>query len=132
MSTHDLYLYKVVEILSVTDGDTVNLRISLGFGITAAFRFRLAGINAPEIYGRNAEPRGQEAAQFVRDWLDVRNSGHTDSSGLVVRTYKGAQATVGIGDGAFGRWLAEVIDTNIGESLGDALVEAGLAERSQG
>jgi endonuclease YncB( thermonuclease family) len=119
----DLYRYKVTEVIRVVDADTLDLRLSLGFGLTAAFRFRLAGVDAPEIYGANAEPRGREAALFAAAWLDERREG------LTVRTYKGSQATVGIGDGAFSRWLADVLGPD-DESLGDALVEAGLATRT--
>jgi hypothetical protein len=32
----DLYRYKVVEVLRVAYGDTLDLRLSLGFGLTAA------------------------------------------------------------------------------------------------
>lgn len=138
MTTEDLYLYRVTEIIKVVDGDTIDLRLSLGFGLTAALRIRLAGVNAYEMFGARAEPRGKEAAAFVSAWLDERGNGRTDTTGLYVRTYKTSQSTVGIGDGAFGRWAADVLDVLPGElidnavSLGDALVEAGLAERSTG
>jgi endonuclease YncB( thermonuclease family) len=119
----DLYRYKVVEVLRVVDGDTVDLRLSLGFGLTAAFRFRLAGVDASEIFGSKSEPRGKEAAQFVTAWLAER------ANQLTVRTYKGNHSTVGIGDGAFGRWLADVLGPG-DEELADALVEFGHATRS--
>jgi endonuclease YncB( thermonuclease family) len=117
------YLYRVTEVIRVVDGDTIDLRLSLGFGLTAAFRFRLAGVDAAEIFGSKAEPRGQEAAQFVTDWLAER------ADQLTVRTYKGNHSTVGIGDGAFGRWLADVLGP-ADEELADALVEFGLATRT--
>jgi endonuclease YncB( thermonuclease family) len=117
------YLYRVVEVLRVVDGDTIDLRLSLGFGLTAAFRFRLAGVDAAEIFGPKAEPRGQEAREFVVAWLSER------ADQLTVRTYKGNHSTVGIGDGAFGRWLADVLGPG-DEELADALVEFGLATRT--
>jgi endonuclease YncB( thermonuclease family) len=119
----DLYRYKVVEVLRVVDGDTLDLRLSLGFGLTAAFRFRLAGVDAAEIFGSKAEPRGQEAREFVVRWLEER------ADQLAVRTYKGNHGTVGIGDGAFGRWLADVLGP-ADEDLADALVEFGVATRT--
>lgn len=137
MNTEDIHYYKVKEIIRVIDGDTVDMRVSLGFGITAAFRFRLHGVNAYEKYGSKADPKGQEAADFVSNWLDVRDPVKTDTTGLYVRTYKGSQATVGIGDGSFGRWEADILDVLPGESfdnaesLGDALVALGLAVYSE-
>jgi endonuclease YncB( thermonuclease family) len=119
------YRYKVTEVLRVVDGDTLDLRLSLGFGLTAAFRFRLAGVDAAEIFGSKAEPRGRAAQEFVVRWLDER------ADQLTVRTYKSSHATVGIGDGAFGRWLADVLGPG-DEELADALVEFGLAEKSKG
>lgn len=113
-----MYLYKVVEILRVVDADTVDCRISLGFGMTAAFRFRLAHVDAPEMYGRYADARGRAAYEFARQWLTER------ADRLIVRTFKGAQSTVGIGDGAFGRWLAAFL-TDDGEDLAAALIAAG-------
>lgn len=130
--THDLYLYKVADVLRVVDGDTIDMRLSLGFGLTAAFRFRLRGVNTPEVYGAKASPQGKEALLFAAAWLDQRANVRTDTSGLYVRTYKTSQSTVGIGDGAFGRWAADVLDIATDDtvrSLADDLVEAGLAER---
>lgn len=115
-----MYTYRVVEILRVVDGDTIDARASLGFGITAAFRFRLAGVDTPEMFGRYAVPEGKEAQDFTADWLN--------SHPLLVRTYKSSQATVGIGDGAFGRWLADFIDADTGESLAAALIGAGYGK----
>lgn len=115
-----MYQYQVVEILSVVDGDTIDARISLGFGINATFRFRVAGVNTPEIFGRNASEEGRVAHQFTKDWLVGRD--------LWVRTFKSSQATVGIGDGAFGRWLAEFMDATSGETLTQALVAQGYPE----
>ncbi len=114
------YVYRVAEVLRVIDGDTVDLRISLGFGLEAAFRFRLAGVDAPETYGAGASAAGRQAAEFVANWLADRDGQ------LVVRTHKGHPSTVGIGTGAFGRWLADVVDGD-GASLADALRAAGHA-----
>ena len=45
------YTYKVVELLKVIDGDTVHIRVDLGFGVYLTERFRLSGIDAPELVG---------------------------------------------------------------------------------
>lgn len=114
-----MYEYKVLDILKVVDGDTIDCRISKGFGETSAFRFRLFGLDAPELSGKYADPIGGPAARdFVVDWL-------TNHTMLKVKTEKGSQSTVGIGDGAFGRWLATFIDRETGETLQDAMIDAG-------
>lgn len=105
------YDYRVIEVRRVVDGDTFDLTVSVGFHLTAALRFRLHGVDTPEVYGRNAEPAGAEASAFVAGWLEGRS--------LRARTYKGD---------AFGRWLADVYDADTGEDLAAALLEAGLAE----
>lgn len=118
-----MYEYRVVEIIRVVDGDTVDCVISLGFGLTAAFRFRLFDFDAPETRGAQADPeRGPAAARFAHEWLAQREGQ------LLVRTEKSSDATVGIGDGAFGRWLATFVDQDTGERLQEAMREAGHAK----
>lgn len=115
-----MHHYRVVDVLNVVDGDTIDCILSLGFGITAAFRFRVASVDTPEMRGPRAEPAGVEARTFTVQWFEER------AGRLSAQTFKGAQATVGIGDGAFGRWLAEFTDDATGEALSDALHNAGF------
>jgi endonuclease YncB( thermonuclease family) len=112
-----MFTYRVAEVLGVVDGDTIDCRVALGFGLTAAFRFRLAAIDTPEMFGQHAEARGAAAAAFTKKWL-------ADHPQLTVRTFKGAESTVGIGDGAFGRWLAAFVAPD-GSDLAAALRSAG-------
>jgi micrococcal nuclease len=62
------------EVLNVVDGDTVDLRIDLGFDIHHKIRVRLYGVNAPESRTSNKQEKvlGLKAKQFTKDWL----SGH--------------------------------------------------------
>jgi micrococcal nuclease len=62
------------EVLNVVDGDTVDLRIDLGFDIHHKIRVRLYGVNTPESRTSNKEEKvlGLKAKQFTKDWL----SGH--------------------------------------------------------
>lgn len=116
----DVYQYKVVEVVKVIDGDTIDLRISLGFGITGTLRIRLYGIDTPETFGVHAEGvRGPAATSFTRAWLQER------AERLQIETFKGSAATVGIGDGSFGRWLGALSDRETAEDLGQALRDAG-------
>ena len=98
-----MYEYRVIQVLRVVDGDTIDAQISLGFGLSATFRFRLTGIDAKEIYGANSSEEGRQAAEFVKRWLDNH---FADGNKIIVQTQKTSDATVGIGDGAFGRWSA--------------------------
>jgi len=86
-----MYDYKVLEVLKVVDGDTVDLKIDVGFYQTSALRFRLLNVDTPE--------RGQvgwtECTEFVREWLVGRK--------LVARTQK---------SDSFGRWLVWLYDAD--------------------
>jgi endonuclease YncB( thermonuclease family) len=115
------YVYVVNEVTRVVDGDTVDCRIALGFGLEATFRFRVAGIDTSEVYGADASPEGATASAFTADWLAARKGQ------LLVRTSKGNPSTAGIGNGAFGRWLGTFIGPD-GESLADDLRAAGHAK----
>lgn len=112
------YTYKVLEVIRVVDGDTIDCRISVGFGIDATFRFRVFGIDAVE----KRDPLGPAATDYTRRWLeDALFTGP-----LYVTTHKSSEVTNGIGDGAFGRWLGDFHDA-AGDHLGQALVDAGYA-----
>ncbi len=60
----ELYGYKA-KVERVVDGDTLILRIDLGFQVWKEQRVRLAGLNTPGL----DEPGGREAYRFVRDRL---------------------------------------------------------------
>lgn len=62
--TEPTYVYKAV-VDKVVDGDTLVLRIDLGFLVWKEQRVRLALIDCPAI----DEPNGQKAFQFVRDLM---------------------------------------------------------------
>lgn len=112
-----MYDYRVVEVLRVVDGDTVDLRLDLGFYLSAALRFRLLGIDAPELRGAAAErERARQATDYARTWLAAALARHD----LRAVTYRSDH---------FGRWLADLIDGTNGASLADALVAGGLATR---
>ena len=44
------YFYKVLDVVKVVDGDTVDLVIDLGFRITMKLRVRMLDYDAPETY----------------------------------------------------------------------------------
>jgi micrococcal nuclease len=100
----------------VVDGDTLDLRIDLGFTVHVEIRVRLGRVDTPEVHGvkKSSEEyaRGKVASEFVAQWLQ-----EADAFGvpIIIRTQK---------TGKYGRWIAEVLDTD-GVCLNDVLIEKG-------
>ena len=63
-----MYQYKIKKITRVIDGDTVDLDIDLGFGITLSHRVRLKGINAAETKTKDLEEKAEGIK--ARLWLE--------------------------------------------------------------
>ncbi len=78
-----MYQYKIKKINRVIDGDTVDLDIDLGFGVTLSHRVRLKGINAAETKTLNLEEKkkGIEA----RLWLEKELSREGE---WIIETFK--------------------------------------------
>jgi micrococcal nuclease len=98
------------EIVRWVDGDTVDLRVDLGFGITRADRFRLYGIDTPE----RGQPGHSEATAFCMGAAPV-------GSLVTINSMKP------LTQDKYGRWLAMVTPITTSTSVNDALVVAGLA-----
>lgn len=101
------YTYRAV-LLAVTDGDTLRLRIDVGFRVWVETPVRLLGLNAPE----HNTPAGKSATAWVIDWM----AQHPD---LVVTTLADPEK--------YGRWLATVTDESDGTDLNAALIASGHA-----
>lgn len=118
-----MFTYKA-KCTNVVDGDTVDLRVSLGFGVYFDERFRLAGINTPETYGvkkGSEEYVAGKAATAEVERLILNKE-------IIVRTEKDKK-------GKYGRYLAYIYTELDSESptfpdscLNDHLVSEGLAE----
>lgn len=63
-----MHQYKIKKFNRVIDGDTVDLDIDLGFGITISHRIRLKGINAPET--RTLDLEEKKKGIEARLWLE--------------------------------------------------------------
>lgn len=61
-----LYHYKI-ELIRVIDGDTIEVNIDLGFGITIRKTVRLAKINAPEMNTLEGKVNRLELTHFLAD-----------------------------------------------------------------
>jgi len=112
-----LYTYPAT-VTRVVDGDTLDARIDVGFGIRLSDRLRLKGVNAPEL----KTPAGRKAREFLKDRLDR-------CPVIIVRTSKA---------GMYGRWLADVFSLAgcgdphriaiEGAYVNQALLDEGMAE----
>jgi len=106
---HKPYCYKA-KCVSVYDGDTVTLDISLGFGVTMREKIRLLGINTPEV-------RGKEKLDGLisRDRLRELINGKV----IIIATHKDK-------GGKYGRLLATIyLD---GVDINQQLIDEGLAK----
>lgn len=99
-------------LVRVVDGDTVDLEVDLGFHLVTRTRFRLLGIDAPEVKGAT-KAAGDAATAWLREALDGRE--------LAVESVK---------TGKFGRWLATLYarqDDGAWRDINAAMLAAGHA-----
>lgn len=116
----DLWQYRA-GVERVVDGDTLDLRIDLGFGVILTgdeARVRLRGIDTAEIYGSPTGSEeytaGQRHKEFVEEW--VAQVGDQEWP-IFIETKKDDER------GKYGRWLAVIKRRNDGAVLNDGLVE---------
>ena len=112
--TEGMFYYKV-EVLRVVDGDTVDVRIDLGFNVWHKCRVRLVGINAPESRTRNLEEkkRGLAAKQWLIDRLEYQE--------VEMQSH---------GTGKYGRVLGELFVEGV--NINKLMVEKGHATEYDG
>jgi len=113
-----MYTYRVLRVERVVDGDTVDVVLDLGFGVTIKQRLRIIGVDAPEL--RSKDPGERERAQgakaFAEQWL-------ISSGQMVVTTYK---------DDKYGRMLGDFRREHRPETFSEAILAAGLASKYGG
>ena len=107
------HIYRA-KVRRVVDGDTVDLEVDQGFYVTSALRFRLAGIDSPEIRGENKEA-GRLAKEALATLLWVGRE-------IYVQSTKGD---------SFGRWLG-VIYLPCGTNVNERLIQIGHAKPYKG
>jgi micrococcal nuclease len=86
------YIYKA-KVTSVYDGDTITAIVDLGFHTSVEMKFRLYGIDTPEVRGATRE-EGLRVRDKVRALIDQKE--------VLLKSHKGET-------GKYGRWLAEVL-----------------------
>lgn len=107
---NDPYIRRA-QLIRVIDGDTLRLRIDLGWNAYSEHNVRLLRVNTPEL--RKDDPAGDIAKGRVTMWLKDHDTGWP----LTIRSEK---------SDSFGRYLVEVFDV-AGECLNDYLVGLGYA-----
>ncbi len=114
MSEPNTTYCKEATLVKVIDGDTLRLRIDLGWAITTQQDIRLRGVDTPE--PRGAEKNcGKYVTAAVEQWIDER----TDAN-RVVKVDSRKYTT-----GKYGRTIADVWVG--GESLNQFLLTSKLA-----
>lgn len=116
----DLWQYRA-DVERVVDGDTLDLRIDLGFGVILTgdeARVRLRGVDTAEIFGSRKGGEeyaaGQRHKAFVEEWVATAG---TREWPVFIETWKDDER------GKYGRWLAVIIRRNDGATLNEDLVE---------
>ena len=113
-----MYTYRVLKVDRIVDGDTVDVTLDLGFGLSLKQRLRVIGVDAPEL--RSSDPSERERAQaaraFAEQWL-------TSDGQMVVTTYK---------DDKYGRILGDFKRERHSETFSEALLSSGHAVRYRG
>lgn len=102
-----MYTYNA-ELIRVVDGDTVWVRVDLGFRLYRDIDLRVASINAPEM--RTAEGKVAKAAAEM--WFINRK--------FVIKTEKDP--------GSYDRYTAEITDATTGEDFAKYMVDSGQAQ----
>ena len=107
-----MYVYRAV-VISVYDGDTITVRIDLGFNVTKIEKLRLFGINAPEVRGDD-RTLGLISRDMLRTLILNKD--------VIVKTYRDKK-------GKYGRYLADIfIEQETGPmNVNDWLVKENLA-----
>ena len=113
MSKNNLYHYRAT-LERVVDGDTIDVKLDLGFDLHLQARIRFAGINAPESRTRDLveKQKGLEAKRFVEDWLNGCET-------IIVQTQLDKK-------GKFGRILGNILNAD-GACLNEEMVSLGHA-----
>lgn len=122
------------QCLYVVDGDTVDLFVDKGTREYGLYRFRLIGIDTPELRGKKADPEpAKEAKEAVIKML--RAPAREDRWHVDLKTWPCLVQTQKAKSDSFGRWLADLwVRDDEGNEIhvNGELLEMGLAEPYSG
>ena len=109
-----MYHYKIKKITKVIDGDTIDVDIDLGFGITISHRVRLKDIDAPETRTKDLEEKERGLAAKV--WLEEQLSREGE---WIIETYK---------EDKYGRILGTLYLVGDSVTINEWMINEGIAE----
>ncbi len=112
-----MYKYKAT-LNRVVDGDTLDLKIDMGFKITTEQRVRLKGIDTPETWKRKKDSEEYKKGMISKEYVEKRLE--ENSNEMVVRTDKHP--------GMYGRYIVDIILADSDISLNEELLQKGLAK----
>ena len=119
-SRKSCYNFRVIKIVKVLDGDTIDVTIDLGFDLYKKERVRIAGVDTPEKRTRDLEEKalGIDATNWLKEKLTETIKGDEE---LTIRTeLKG-------GVGKYGRLLGWLYIGDATISLNELMIEEGYA-----
>lgn len=108
-----MYQYKIKKINRIIDGDTIDLDIDLGFGITITQRVRLLHIDAAEV--RTKDLKEKEEGLFAKKWLEKELSREGE---WIINTTK---------DDKYGRILGELYLVGDSVTVNERMINEGIA-----
>ena len=111
----ELYCYQAT-CIRVIDGDTVDLSIDIGFNIHMEHRFRLSGIDTPEIFGVSKESEEYQRGIASKQRLESLVMGQV----LEIKTEKDRADK-------YGRYLATILVDGV--DICQTLIAEGLASQ---
>ena len=119
-SRKSCYNFRVIKIVKVLDGDTIDVTIDLGFDLYKKERVRIAGVDTPEKRTRDLEEKalGIDATNWLKEKLTETIKGDEE---LTIRTeLKG-------GVGKYGRLLGWLYVGESTISLNEQMITEGYA-----
>jgi micrococcal nuclease len=114
-----VYEYKC-RVIKVIDGDTVDAEVDLGFRVTMQMRFRLAGIDAPEMGTAQGLAAKQQLIALFSDAASLADAFGMFSP-LTVSTQKDKQEK-------YGRYLGTFFQNGISMSINQQMIDKGMAK----
>lgn len=109
----DKLFHYQAEVIKVIDGDTIDVRVDLGFSVFKEVRLRLARINAPELKGAEKQA-GLASRRVLSDMLLTDNA----QARVYIKTEQETDK--------YGRYIADVYLKD-GLCVNERLVELGYA-----
>jgi len=109
-----MYQYKIKKIKRIIDGDTIDVDVDLGFGVTLSQRVRLKDVDAAEIKTLNVE---EKSKGFVaKKWLEKELSKEGE---WIIETFK---------EDKYGRILGTLYFVGDPVTVNERMLNEGIAQ----